>query len=234
MKTVFITGVGSGIGKATSIKFLKEGFRVIGVLKNDSHLKSLLESTINLSGCLEVIYANLENESFVSDVQLQITELNITELSALINVAGILDTTSFPDFALTRLETVMRINFSNPSMLISRLFPLLQKGHGTILNITSMSGFQGSVRFPGLSIYGASKAALSSLSESLACEFENVGVHINALAIGAVNTQMLRNAFPDFEATISVSDMADYIFNFATQGYKFHNGKTISVAITNP
>jgi NAD(P)-dependent dehydrogenase (short-subunit alcohol dehydrogenase family) len=120
-------------------------------------------------------------------------------------------------------------------MLISRLLPLIEANKpGNIVNITSMSGFPGSVRFPSLAVYGASKAALGSLTESLAAEFTENGVHINALAIGSVNTEMLQKAFPDFESSISPSDMAEYIYTFATIGYKFHNGKVLSVAITNP
>lgn len=231
MKTVLITGVGTGIGKETCIKFLNEGYRVVGILRNEAHLDSLLKDISNLAPNFEVIYANLESHNFVSLISSRLTQLKIDELAAIINVAGVLNTDTHKEYSLDSIEKVMRINFSNPTMLITKLYPLLLIGKGNVLNITSMSGFQGSVRFPGLGVYGASKAALSSISESLACEFE---VHINALAIGSVNTQMLQKAFPEFQASISPSQMAGYIFNFATHGYQFHNGKTIPVAITNP
>lgn len=234
MKTVFITGVGTGIGKSTCIKFLNEGFHVIGALRNKTHLECLLADASNLPGKIDVVFADLQDSDFVPKIQSQLSQLKIKELYALLNIAGVLDTTTYDGFDLIAIETVMRVNFSNPAMLISNLYPLVKKVKGNILNITSMSGYQGSVRFPGLSVYGASKAALSSMSESLACEFQNDEVHINALAIGSVNTQMLQNAFPDFQATISPEQMGDYIFGFATSGFKYHNGKTISVAITNP
>lgn len=234
MKNILITGVGTGIGKATCINFLGKGFDVIGILRNDRHKPALINATKDLSGKLDLIYANLEESSFVEDVEKQLENLNVTEIFAVLNIAGVLDTTPWNEFDLTSMERVMRVNFANPSMLISKLYPLVVAGNGNILNVTSMSGYQGSVRFSGLSIYGASKAALGSMSESLACEFQNQSVHINALAIGSVNTQMLRDAFPEFEASISANEMAEYIFNFATHGYKFHNGKTIPVAVTNP
>lgn len=234
MKTVLITGVGTGIGKETCLKFLKEGYKVVGVLRNQTHVASLNKDASSLAQNMKLVFADLEDVQFVSKVMEQLVQLKVNNLVSLINVAGILNTSSFDQYALPEMEKVMRVNFSNPALLIAKSFPLLKSGRGNVVNITSMSGYQGSVRFPGLGIYGASKAALGSISESLASEFQEHNLHINALAIGSVNTQMLRKAFPDFQAAISAPDMANYIFSFATHGYRFHNGKTISVAITNP
>lgn len=234
-KRVLITGVGTGIGKATCLHFLNQGWQVLGILRNTNHKSSLQESAGEGSNSLTLIYSDLESDSFVTEVQQQLSEFKIERLDVLINIAGVLDTKMIDETSLTRIEKVMRVNFVNPALLIAALKPLISKSKSSnIVNITSMSGYQGSVRFPGLSIYGASKAALGSLSESLACEFENSGIHINALAIGSVNTKMLQNAFPDFQASISPGQMASYIYQFASHGYQFHNGKVISVAITNP
>ena len=234
MKTVLITGVGTGIGKQTCLKFLQEGYSVVGVLRNQTHVKALINEASSFARKLHLVFADLEDPDFVTKVMSQLVSFKIDRLEGLINIAGVLNTSTFDQYALNDMEKVMRINFSNPSLLIAKTFPLLKPQKGNVVNITSMSGYQGSVRFPGLGIYGASKAALSSISESLACEFLEHKMHINSLAIGSVNTQMLRNAFPDFQAAISATDMAHYIFNFATHGYQFHNGKTLSVAITNP
>ncbi|MFT4755283.1 MAG: NAD(P)-dependent dehydrogenase (short-subunit alcohol dehydrogenase family) [Salibacteraceae bacterium] len=232
---VLITGVGTGIGKATCLHFLKQGFTVVGVLRNQKHLKGLVTVAGSLSSNLKIITADLENSNFSDKVFKQLKELNISSIDVLLNIAGVLDTTAVSDFEVTSVNKVMMVNFVSPSMLISRLLPLIEANKpGNIVNITSMSGFPGSVRFPSLAVYGASKAALGSLTESLAAEFTENGVHINALAIGSVNTEMLQKAFPDFESSISPSDMAEYIYTFATIGYKFHNGKVLSVAITNP
>ncbi len=78
-----------------------------------------------------------------------------------------------------------------------------------------MGGFQGSSKFPGLSAYSTAKGALSILTECLAVEFEEKKVSVNALALGAVQTDMLEKAFPEYKAPISPIEMAEYIENFA-------------------
>jgi len=97
-----------------------------------------------------------------------------------------------------------------------------------------MGGIQGSVKFAGLSAYSSSKGAVITLSELLAEEFKEQGIAFNALALGSVNTEMLQEAFPGYEALISAKEMADYIFNFALMGNKYHNGKVIQVSSSTP
>ena len=97
-----------------------------------------------------------------------------------------------------------------------------------------MGGIQGSMKFAGLAAYSSSKGALITLSELLAEEYKEQGVAFNVLALGAVNTEMLQEAFPGYEAPISAAAMADYIFNFALTGNKFHNGKIIQVSSSTP
>ena len=93
-----------------------------------------------------------------------------------------------------------------------------------------MGGIQGSMKFPGLAAYSSSKGAVITLSELLAEEYKEQGIAFNVLALGAVNTEMLQEAFPGYEAPISATEMADYIFNFALTGNKYHNGKIIQVS----
>ena len=103
-----------------------------------------------------------------------------------------------------------------------------------VLNISSIGGVQGSVKFPGLSAYSSSKGALNILTEMLAEEYKNRGIHFNSLALGSVQTKMLEKAFPNFKASTSALEMAEYIYNFSTNGYRLMNGKVISVSSTTP
>jgi len=107
-------------------------------------------------------------------------------------------------------------------------------GDTHIVNIGSMGGFQGSTKYPGLSWYSASKAALANLTESLGMEFSNKRIFINCLALGSVQTEMLEEAFPGFKAPINPEDISEFIGDFALHGYKFMNGKVIPVALSNP
>ena len=127
------------------------------------------------------------------------------------------------------------MNFFSPAKLIRFLYPwLLLSENAHIVNITSMGGFQGSSKFPGLSAYSASKAALGTLTECLAVEFSGKGISVNALALGAVQTEMLSQAFPGYEAPINAHKMAEFIANFALNGHQYFNGKQIPVAFTTP
>ena len=97
-----------------------------------------------------------------------------------------------------------------------------------------MGGIQGSTKFAGLAAYSSSKGAVITLSELLAEEYKEQGISFNVLALGAVNTEMLQEAFPGYQASTSAKEMADYIFNFALTGNKYHNGKIIQVSSSTP
>ncbi|HYW96685.1 MAG TPA: SDR family oxidoreductase, partial [Bacteroidales bacterium] len=103
-----------------------------------------------------------------------------------------------------------------------------------VVNIGSMGGFQGSVKFSGLSHYSASKAALAVLTECLAVEYNQTGIAFNCLAIGSVSTGMLNEAFPGYDAPVKPEDMADFIYDFAVNGHRFMNGKILPVALSTP
>jgi NAD(P)-dependent dehydrogenase (short-subunit alcohol dehydrogenase family) len=103
-----------------------------------------------------------------------------------------------------------------------------------IVNIGSMGGFQGSVKFPGLLAYSSSKGALATLTECLAFELAETGIRINCLALGSAQTEMLEQAFPGYESPVMAFEMGKYVADFAATGHKFFNGKILPVAVTTP
>jgi NAD(P)-dependent dehydrogenase (short-subunit alcohol dehydrogenase family) len=127
----------------------------------------------------------------------------------------------------------METNFFGTASLIRALVPMMPEG-SHIVNISSMGGFQSSSKYKGLSYYSASKAALACLTECLANEFKEYGIIINCLALGAVQTEMLDEAFPGYKAPVNAVEMAEYISGFVLTGNKFFNGKILPVAIGNP
>jgi len=112
------------------------------------------------------------------------------------------------------------------------LFRVIRNAH--IVNISSMGGFQGSSKYPGMAVYSASKAALANLTEGLASEYAKDGIAFNCLALGAVQTEMLEQAFPGYKAPVSADDMANFISWFALAGHMFFNGKILPVSVSNP
>jgi len=149
---------------------------------------------------------------------------------------------SQPDFKIP-LNAILKehqhidivINNVAPMLLLQSVFAHLdatKKCH--VVNIGSMGGFQGSIKFPGLATYSASKAALANLTECLAEEFKGKNVFVNCLALGSVQTEMLNNAFPGFKAQTTAEEMAKFIFDFATQQPVLINGKVIPVSVDTP
>ena len=231
----FITGIGSGIGRETCLEFLTKGWAVVGVVRNPNHEKELVETAKLLKGKLVTLNLDLSDSNFQDQLNASLSSLNNPEFNVLINIAGVLSPMSVTEYSFEKIQQVLSVNFISSALIIQSLIPYMKRrGTNNIINISSMSGFQGSLRFPGLAIYGASKAALSSLTESLAVELAEYNIHINALAIGSVNTQMLKTAFPDYSSPIQPEQMAKYIYSFASEGFKLYNGKTLPVAVTNP
>ena len=97
-----------------------------------------------------------------------------------------------------------------------------------------MGGVQGSMKFPGLAAYSSSKAAIITLTELLAEEYKTTGPSFNVLALGAVQTEMLEEAFPGYKANTSAQEMANYIYDFSLNGNAYYNGKLLQVSNSTP
>ena len=182
------------------------------------------------------------NEQRLRNLQLECPHMNLSviqiynrfsKVDLLINMAGRLVKGDFLELPEEDTRSMMETNFFGPAAFIKLAAPLMPAG-SHIVNITSMGGFQGSSKYRGLSVYSASKAAISCLSECLAGEFSELGISINCLALGSVQTEMFENAFPGFNAQMNPEEMAGFIVWFGSNGHKFFNGKVLPVAITNP
>jgi NAD(P)-dependent dehydrogenase (short-subunit alcohol dehydrogenase family) len=141
----------------------------------------------------------------------------------------------FESFSEVQIRQMTEINYLTPLRLTQYLIPwLMNIKESHIIYVSSMGGFQGSLRFPGLSVYSSNKSALSSLSESLAEEYKDTSMRFNTLALGAVDTEMLKESLPEYMAKVSAKQIAAYIGHFAIQGYSLVNGKVIPLAGINP
>lgn len=154
-------------------------------------------------------------------------------IDILINMAGLLIKKDFDEFLNDEAREIIETNFLAPAAIIRLLKPLMVKG-SHIVNISSMGGFQGSSKYRGLSYYSASKAALACLTECLALEYGGDGIIVNCLAIGAVQTEMVEEAFPGYKAPVEPKEMAEFVAGFSLTGNKYFNGKIIPVAVSNP
>lgn len=175
---------------------------------------------------------DLANTDFKESLLPRIVE-KIKEIDIIINNAGLLINKPFEELTDNDFDDIFDLNVKSIFRLIRDLISVIKKG-AHIVNISSMGGYQGSAKFPGLSLYSASKGALAVLTECLAEELKDKGISVNALALGAVQTEMLSEAFPNYKAPLSASEMADFIYDFALTGHKHYNGKILPVSLSTP
>ena len=135
----------------------------------------------------------------------------------------------------SEITEVLNVNYISVIRMIQYIYPKIKKSKiAHIVNIGSVGGVTGSVKFPGLSIYSSSKGALSILSECLAEEFKEDNVKVNCLALGSVNTNMLKKAFPDYTSQTQPKEMAEFITQFSLSGANIINGTTQIISNSNP
>ena len=139
---------------------------------------------------------------------------NWKKVDILINNAGKLINKPFPQLSSEDFLEVYKVNVFAVAEITKRIIPYLQKG-SHVITVSSMGGIQGSTKFPGLAAYSSAKGAVITLSELLAEEYKDHQIAFNVLAIGAVQTEMLKEAFPDYKAPLSAKEMANYIFDFS-------------------
>ena len=220
------------MGRAT-VEILSENRenRILVTGRNKNALTSLKESSVNKNISTFVSETPLTEESLES-LKNHLKRENI-KLNVLINFAGILYKSPFAESEELKAREIIETNFFGPALLIRQLIPFFGSG-SHIVNIGSMGGFQGSIKFPGLSWYSASKAALASLTESLAAEFTEMGISVNCICPGAVQTEMLEEAFPGYKALVSASEAGTFIADFAINGNRYFNGKILPFSLSTP
>lgn len=229
---ILITGASRGIGRETAKEFaMQAGNRVVAVSRSTGALQELQSETKDFAGTLIPYPFDLTEGNY--DDLLRFVSGNFDTVDVLINNAGTLINKPFEKLTIEDFNLMFRVNAGSPFRLVQALLPYMQKG-SHIVNIGSMGGVQGSAKFPGLSLYSASKGALAILTECLAVELEERGISVNCLAIGAVQTEMLSEAFPGYEAPVSPEEMGYFIREFASNGNRFFNGKILPVAMSNP
>lgn len=225
---IVITGAGKGIGLELTKRFLQMPEHQVWACSRDiSDLNALQHPRLNIAA-LDLTTAN-EN-----DIYTQVAAA-IEHVDILIHNAGILINRPFQETSLAEWRQVFEVNVFSAVKVSQALLPLLIKSAGAhIVHIGSMGGFQGASKFPGLSAYSASKAALANLTECMAEELKADGIHVNCLALGAVDTEMLRQAFPGYQAPVSSQSMAELIYQFSVTQRSFFNGKILPVSASTP
>lgn len=228
---IIITGASKGIGYELAKEMLARNQQVIAVARSEKKLQELEVQTSHLDGKLILMPGDITIAEFRKQISRKVEETGGVDV--LINNAGLLINKRAGEFTEQEFDRLFDVNVKSAFFLVQQLMGSFHKG-SHIVNISSMGGYQGSAKFPGLSLYSAAKGALAILSECLAEELKEREIKVNCLALGAVQTEMLSKAFPGYEAPVIPSQMAEYIAGFALNTSAVINGKIIPVSLSTP
>ena len=226
MKNIIITGCSRGIGFELVKYFSNPQYQIIAIARNVETITQLKMTNVT------PFKADITNEKDLKALKIYI-EKTWTHVDIVIHNAGKLLNKPFFKTTTDDFLDIYKVNVLAVAALTRILIPFLKKG-SHVVTISSMGGIQGSLKFAGLSAYTSSKGALITLTELLAEEYRQSGISFNVLALGAVQTEMLKEAFPKYKALINATEMANYIGEFSLKGNKYFNGKVLQVSNTSP
>lgn len=230
---IIVTGASRGIGYEM-IKLLAKNpsNRICAIARSQEKLDELRNKCLKETGSTITTIPLDLTSNFGNEL---LNQLPFSVIDILINNAGDLMNKPFIQYAQEDMEQMFDSNVIAPAKLIQLLMPgLLQSKKAHVVNIGSMGGFQGSIKFSGLSFYSASKAALASLTECLAEEYKGSNVKFNCLCLGAVQTEMLNKAFPEYKAPLSAEQIARFIIDFSMNASDYLNGKVLPISLSTP
>ena len=226
-KYIVVVGASRGIGRAIVENLAQNPeYRILALSRNLDKMETTFQDLRNVQ-CKEIDLADPSVRMAASSIFESIPRIDV-----LINNAGMLVNKPFIDLSPEDIWACYSVNIIGVMQLTQAAVEKMDRAH--IVNISSMGGFQGSMKFAGLSAYSTSKAALCSFTELFAEEYKETGIRCNCLCLGAVQTEMLEEAFPGYKAPISSNKMAEYIAEFACTAHEWMNGKIIPVSLSTP
>ncbi len=195
-RCVVITGGASGIGRASAIRFAREGARVVSIDVDDGGGADTVAEITAVGGSALAIECDVAREAQARHAVAEAVAWG-GRLDALVNCAGTGFYRHFADVEIAELERVMSVNLTGLfTTCQAAVEPLTQTG-GAIVNIASAAALRGSAY---LTAYSASKGAVVAFTKSLAIEIGGSGVRVNCICPGGVDTPLLRLFTPPADA----------------------------------
>jgi 3-oxoacyl-[acyl-carrier protein] reductase len=227
-RTIVIVGASRGIGSELVKLLAKDpSNRVIALSRDTQKMRASFDGLKNVE---------LHGFDLGSSVrqQAELIFSKIDRIDVLINNAGLLKNKPFTELSHNDITSCYQVNVIGVMETVQAAVGKMEEHGGHIVNISSMGGFQGSVKFAGLSAYSTSKAAVCSFTELFAEEYKETKIKMNCLCLGAAQTEMLEEAFPGYQAPVSAAKMAEFIADFSLNSHQWINGKIIPVSLSTP
>ena len=216
-QTAIVTGASRGIGKAIAVMFASEGANVVVTARTEHAIDDLAGRIVQSGGSALAVTADLSIDSDLQRIADE-TLANYGRIDILVNNAGIIHPRiNLVDFDFELWRKVVAVNLEAVALLTALCLPsMMESNYGKVINISSIGGRKGS---KGRSAYRATKAALISLTESVAAETKPYGIDVNCICPGGVDTEGYREAFrmrgkiddPSLMAPEEIAKLAVYL-----------------------
>lgn len=209
-KVAIVTGASSGIGRRTAELLEDRGARVVTFARSSG----VVRGDVADPEAIERLFAETESQFGPCEI--------------LINAAGMIDPAPLIETTPERWQRMFNVNVNGVYLACRRALPsMLERRAGAIVNVASISGVVGPVKFPGFVSYCASKGAVISLTEALAVEVRSRGVRVNAVSPGSVDTKMWAEASGGARADMTAAEVAEVILFLASDRSRPMNGQNL-------
>ena len=225
---ILITGANGGLGQELTRIFAENNHRVYAISRHNNNLTRLIED-------FDVHF--LQSDISI-DTELDILSNKLNELDSIdivINNASVLNKDELEHASANKINESIQTNLHAAIIICKVAIPKLKRSKNAhIINISSMSGVSFAQKFEGMSVYGATKAGLNAFTESLAVELSKYNIHVNAIALSAVQTPMLDQAFSKNIEAMHPKEVAAFIFDISLKYKGLFNGKIIPLGFSVP
>lgn len=233
-RTVLVTGAAVGIGRATAVKFAKEGARVVALDMNANELENLKREVEAANGKIIVFVCDVSDENAVNNVFAKATSA-FGSIDILVNNAGIWrDRSYFLDTPTDMWTRYINVNIMGTVHCTKAALPsMIERGFGRIINVASVAGVYGNAKMVH---YSATKGAIISMTKALAKEVADKGITVNAVSPGTVSPAEQAdylytqdNSMNYMGRTGSTMENADLICFLASDDTKYISGQSIQI-----
>jgi 3-oxoacyl-[acyl-carrier protein] reductase len=221
-----VTGGGRGIGRAICVRFATDGYQVVAASRSRRELEETRDVITRDGGRCHVHVTDVCAPDEIESL-MEATVARFGRIDVLVNNAGVGPLSRIEDLEPSLFRTLMAVNVDAVYYGCRAVWPVMRRqGSGVIINMSSVASVD---PFPGFTAYGAAKAWVNAWTRGLADEGREFGIRVSAVAPGAVETRMLRDAFPDFPVaqTLEPSDIADVVHALARPECRHVAGQTV-------